>query len=535
MIKRLPVIVSFLFVLLIANGSFGQAPSIQWSKCFGGSDGDGGESIIKTSDGGYAIIGSTGSNDGQVSGNHGLADIWFIKLDSAGNLQFQKCFGGPDSEEGRCLIQTMDHGYILAGTTNSISGDVTGGGYHGGFPTVDFWVVKVDSIGNLQWQKCYGGSNNDYPLSIVQTYDSGFAICGYVFSDDGDVTGIHSLDTSDIWVIKIDNTGNLIWQGCYGGTDIDEAHSIIQASDSSLLIAGFTLSNDGDVIGNHGLGSSDCWILKLNQSGNLLSQKCLGGTGYDFAYSIIQTVDMGFMIAGFSGSNDGDVSGNHGSSDYWIVKLNFQMVLQWEYSYGGTMYEWVNSILQCNDSTFLILGTTDSNDGDVSGYHGNGDIWVINIDYFGNLQWEYCLGGTANEFLYTSPMIQNNDRSIIIASTSYSNDGDVSGNHGLADVWVVKLYPSNVGLGSPSNLNSDFSVYYNCSSEEVAISFTDNLNESIRIHLMDVTGRILQMQAIYSIPGLNKITIPVNSFTPGIYLVRLETNTSNVTRRVVVE
>jgi len=179
--NRIILLISFFF----AAFSFGQTPaSIQWQKCLGGTSSEYGFKIQQTSDGGYILVGYTDSDDGNVSGNHGLLDIWVVKLDASGILQWQKCLGGSSEEFGLSIEQTTDGGYILVGATASNNGDVSG---NNGF--ADIWVVKLNSTGLLLWQKCYGGTTvtQDIGFSIKQTSDGGYILVGYTDSDDGNV------------------------------------------------------------------------------------------------------------------------------------------------------------------------------------------------------------------------------------------------------------------------------------------------------------------------------------------------------------
>jgi hypothetical protein len=189
-----------------------QAPAIEWQKCLGGSNWDSASSIQQTSDGDYIVAGFTYSKDGDVSGNHDyygyngyLNDGWVVKLDTSGNLLWQKCLGGSLSDVTSSIQQTSDGGYIVAGKTNSYDGDVSG--YHYGlFGRYDYWVVRLNPSGNLLWQKCLGGSG--YGSSIEQTSDGGYIVAGSTNSNDGDVSG-HQVDYDDIWVVKLapDNLG----------------------------------------------------------------------------------------------------------------------------------------------------------------------------------------------------------------------------------------------------------------------------------------------------------------------------------------
>jgi hypothetical protein len=174
------------------------------------------------------------------------------------------------------------------------------------------------------------------------------------------------------------DTPTVKWQKSLGGSDYDDASSIQQTTDGGFIVAGQTKSNNGDVSGKH--GNYDYWIVKLDADGNLVWQKCLGGSDFDEAQSIQQTTDGGFIVAGHSKSNNGDVSGNQGHEDYWIVKLDKDGNLVWQKSLGGSDYDFAYSIQQTTDGGFIVAGQSASNDGDVSGNHGSGDDWIVKLD-----------------------------------------------------------------------------------------------------------------------------------------------------------
>ena len=285
----------------------------------------------------------------------------------------------------------------------------------------------------INWANCYGGSSNDVAMSIQQTTDGGYIVAGFTDSNDGDVTGNHG--SYDYWVVKLNTAGTLEWQKCLGGSGYDEARSIQQTTDGGYIVAGFTDSNDGDVTGNH--GGSDYWIVKLNTSGTLVWQKCLGGSSNESAWSIYQTTDGGYIVAGRSLSNDGNVTGNHGGLDYWVVKLNTAGTLQWQKCLGGSNDDEARSIQQTTDGGYIVAGFTDSNDGDVTGFQGIDDYWVVKLDTAGTLQWQKCLGGTSNDEAWS--IKQTTDSAYIVTGRTTSNDGDVTGNHGSYDIWTVSL------------------------------------------------------------------------------------------------
>lgn len=298
---------------------------IAWQKNFGGSDYDQAYAIQQTTDGGYIFCGSTSSNNGDVSGNHGKDDMWVVKVDRSGNLKWQKCFGGTSYDRAHSVIQASDGGYVICGITGSNDGDVSGN--HG---INDCWVIKIDKNGNIIWQKTYGGSLTEGAGNIIQMKNGGYVMCGYTLSNDKDVSGNHGED--DIWVVKMDSLGAINSQKCFGGKGSDgdftgEWPIVNEAPDHGFIICGVTNSNDGDIKWNNGFnhGLLDMLVIRTNDDLDIEWVKTLGGTGWEEPHDIHQTKDMGYMVAGSTrNSNDGDVSGNHGNGtfDYWIVKLN---------------------------------------------------------------------------------------------------------------------------------------------------------------------------------------------------------------------
>jgi hypothetical protein len=416
-----------------------RAPRIEWQKSLGGSGSDIARSIRQTADGGYIVAGYSKSTDGDVAGNHGRDDSWIVKLDAGGNFLWQKSLGGSGSDSASSIQQTADGGYIVAGYSNSTDGDVAGN-----HSLHNCWIVKLDAEGKFFWQKSLGGSGFDYATSIQQTTDGGYIIAG---SSNSNSTGGDVFDHSDYdcWIVKLDAEGKLLWQKSLGGSGSDYASSIQQTVDGEYIISGSSNSNNGDVVGNH--GNADSWVAKLDAGGKLVWQKPLGGSGDDGAYSVQQTADGEYIVAGSSSSNNGDVSGNHGGDrDYWIVKLNAEGNLFWQRALGGSdaRGDIASSIQQTTDGGYIVAGWSASNDGDVSGNHGNYDYWIVRMDAEGKLLWQRSLGGSGVDIAHS--VQQTADGGYIVAGWSASNDGDVTGNHGKEDYWIVKLGPDGSGV-----------------------------------------------------------------------------------------
>jgi len=423
--------------LLLVPRAIAQAPTMQWEKSYGGTGYDEAYSIVQTNDGGFIIAGFSFSINGDVTGHHGSpdsSDYWIVKIDAAGAIQWETSLGGTNDDDAYSIVQTEDTGYIIAGDSYSNDDDVTG--HHGTNSQSDCWIVKLNTSGVMQWEKSLGGSLDDGAYQIQQTKDSGYIVAGNTASNDGDVHGNHG--ASDFWIVKMDKSGNVVWDSCYGGKEQDGASSIEQTNDGGYIIAGLTESTDGEVTGNH--GKQDYWVVKIDSAGVMQWEKCYGGSNEDVPNSIQQTFDGGFIVAGESNSTDDEVTGNHGGYDYWIVKLDDTGKIQWEKSYGGSGDDLPSSISQTTDEGYIVAGISRSNDGDVTGNHGGDDYWIIKIDSIGTLQWEQSYGGTNDEA--ANSIVQTNDNGFIIAGYSYSVNGDVTGHHGDSttdDFWIVKL------------------------------------------------------------------------------------------------
>ena len=309
-------------------------------------------------------------------------------------------------------------------------------GNHGAY---DCWVVKLNDTGSIQWQKSLGGSQNDFGWSIQQTFDGGYIVAGVTKSPDGDVTGYHGGVGFDYWVVKLSGTGSIQWEKCYGGSDDDNAGSIIQTKDSGYIIAGYTYSTDGDVTGNH--GTYDCWIVKISDTGAIQWQKCYGGSNNDYAYNILQTPDGGYIFSGNSNSIDGNVTGLHGDYDYWVVKINDTGAIQWEKTYGGNGAETYSEIKQTNYGGYIVSGSSNTvNNGDVTGNRGGIDYWIVKISDTGAIQWERSYGGSGND--YACAIHQTSDSGYVVDGYSNSVDGDITNNFGDYDYWEVKISAS---------------------------------------------------------------------------------------------
>lgn len=351
---------------------------IEWSKTYGGSSDDRGNQIIQTLDGGYAVIGYSKSNDLDVSSNEGLKDFWMFKLDTAGNISWEKNFGFSGEDQGLSVIQTSDGGYLLGGTI-----DVTASGglgtdrssfvsHAGG----DYWAIKLDASGTKEWRKYYGGGQTDKLQNIVQTNDGGFLLMGE--SDSVDVDISNNKGSEDFWVVKVNSTGAILWEKSYGGTQRDIGYDITKTTDGNYVITGDSRSSDIDVSTSN--GNADVWALKIDDNGIIIWEKTYGGTSFDTSRAIFTTSDGGFVITGSSRSLDGDATTNNGENDVWVIKINTNGSLMWQKSVGGSLTDVGYGLTQLQDGSILIVGDTTSDDLDFPNNKGFKDALIIRIN-----------------------------------------------------------------------------------------------------------------------------------------------------------
>jgi hypothetical protein len=461
-----------------------KSQTIEWEKNFGGSDNDYLFFNQQTDDGGFIAVGSTESTDGDISENAGFMDYWIIKINQNGEMEWEKNLGGTDSESARYVEQTSDGGYILCGNSKSNDGDV--GGNNG---DSDYWVVKLDEDGEIMWEKNYGGSSNDFAWSIKQTTDEGDIVSGYSGSSDGDVSGNNG--STDYWILKLDVDGEIVWDKNLGGSSNETARYIQQSEDGGFVVAGFSRSNDGDVGGNN--GGFDYWIVKLNSDGEIMWEKSLGGSNDEIGWSVEELITGGYIVCGYSNSNDGDVGGNNGGSDYWIVGLGSDGEILWEKNYGGSNNEFTNSLQQTIDGGYIIGGNSGSlNSGDVGGNNGGSDYWIVKVNQTGEILWEKNLGGTGTEGLWW--VQQTIDEGYIIAGFSESNDGDVGGNNGMADYWIVKLAPLTSSTTTLANDKGGISIQPN-PNKGIFFIESNILGSSFEVEIYNSSGKIVYTQS----------------------------------------
>jgi hypothetical protein len=382
------VLASILFFVLISLplvGSVG-ASSTMWTQTYGGTASDSAEAMIQTSDGGYAIAGYTDSFGA------GYSDFWLIKTDAYGNVEWNKTYGGESPDHAYALIETPDGGFALAGYITSLAGEY------------DFWLVKTDEYGNEQWNRTYRGTNCEQAYCLVETSDGGFAIAG----DTGQLT-FAIVGDADFWLVKTDASGNVEWNQTYGGTESENLRSLVVTSDGGYALAGYTDSS--------GAEHHNFWLVKTDAYGNMEWNQTYGGAERTVANSIVEASDGGFAIAGNIFDN---------SREIWLVKTDASGNMEWNQTYGGPTNEYASALVVTSDGGYAIAGVTDSFGA------GYSDFWLVKTDAYGNVEWNRTYGGADYEWAHC--VLEASDGGFALAGYTWPLPFDAGG----FECWLVK-------------------------------------------------------------------------------------------------
>lgn len=385
---------------------------LEWEQTYGGAGDDWANSMIQTTDGGFALLGFT------ESFGNGNGDFWLVKTDSSGHAEWNHTYGGIGWDDPYSIIQTTDGGFVLTGSTESY-----------GSGSNDFWLIKTDASGHAEWNQTYGGMEWDWAHTAIQMADGGFVIGGSTLS--------YGAGSQDFWLIRTDANGLVEWNSTYGGTNYERGLSMIQTTDGGFALAGHTWS--------FGAGFQDFWLVKTNGSGYNEWSQTYGGTAYDSAHSIIQTDDGGFALLGDTESFGA------GGKDFWLIKTDTEGQIEWNETYGGSGEEGGRSITQTEDGGFVIAGWTESYG------PGIGNFWLIKTDATGQSSFNQTFGGVSDDWSRT--MIQLSEGQFVLAGAT--------GTYGAGgnDMWLMKVFESEVTTTSSTATSTSTSTSTSDSKE----------------------------------------------------------------------
>jgi hypothetical protein len=512
--------------------AFSQSPLVkQWDKRFGGTSLDAMTGyFIQTRDSGFMMAGYSASDSSgdKTEGSWGSYDYWIVKTDSAANKLWDKRFGGSGYDALYCFQQTKDNGYILGGTsTSGVGGDKT----QACWGSYDYWIVKTDSVGNKQWDKRFGGTNEDVCYSLQQTTDGGYILGGWSNSDSSGDKTQSCWGSYDYWIVKIDSLGSKQWDKRFGGNSMELLAGVRQLNDGGFIFGGISGSGISGDKTQACQGSYDYWIVKTDSVGNKEWDKRFGGGSADYMDCLQLTNDGGFIIGGWSTSGiSGDKSeagcgaiATHG--DCWIVKIDSLGNKLWDKDYGGGSFEEATfNIINTNDNGLMISARSfsDSSCDKSQNNLGNEQSWFVKLDSLGNKKWDKTVFTLTQQDAIDAYAIQTFDGCYLFGnSTSRGIGGEkTQPSRGGHDYWIIKFCDSTrttTGIQSAiNNPQSAISIYPNPANDYVIINYRFKAGDEIR--LTDMLGKILFTETITTLTS--DFRLLTSNLSPGIYFLK---------------
>ena len=532
--KHLPIVIfaSFLFVNAFTQPVLGPQRSI------GGSSYDNLYAMSLTKDsgcilGGFSTSRKSGDKTEDTRGDFGVEDYWVVKLNKLGKIQWDKTIGGDVHDWLYSLQQTRDGGYILGGTSLSDSSAEKTENSRGG---QDYWIVKLNSLGDIEWDKTLGGQEAEKLSVVQQTSEGGYILGGMSYSNISGEKTENSRGENDYWVVKLDAAGTIQWDKTIGGNGGDRLTCIQQTKDGGYLLGGSSWSDRSGEKSQNSRGADDYWILKIDQSGKVQWDKTIGGSDYDNLSALQLTADGGCILGGSSASDSsGEKSQNsRGGNDYWIVKLDNRGNIQKDETIGGSAEDFLYSFEQTSDGGYIMGGASFSN---ISGEktennRGVTDYWVLKINKLGKIQWDKTIGGSAFDEL-RSMKEREKDHYILAGSSASGISGDKTVNtNGSYDYWIVSLNFNTSPVAkedvSMQRTQKDLSIKNFVAYPNPA---KDVLNIGARgketFTLSDQTGKIIFTQTIE-----DNGTIRLNKLAAGLYL--LKNVSTGETKKIII-
>ncbi|MBL7887062.1 MAG: T9SS type A sorting domain-containing protein [Flavobacterium sp.] len=402
--------------------SLTHAQDILWEKSYGGFHAEYLMDAIPTADYGFLLAGSSLSNKtgNKSDNNKGDLDYWVWKMNENGDLEWQKSFGGSESDLLQSIAITNDGGFILAGVSSSNKSLDKKEDSRG---EDDFWVIKLNAKGGEEWQVTLGGNGQEKLHSIKSTRDGGYILGGSSSSDKSFNKSEKSFGNLDYWVIKLDNKGKVEWQKSFGGKYADELRSLDTTLDGGYILGGYSNSPASGNKTSDSLGEGDYWVLKLDIKGEIVWQKNIGGNGDDQLNVIHQTYDKGYILGGNSNSETSEYKtrSNGEGTDFWVVKLDETGAILWQETYNYGKFDVLTSLVENDDHTLLIGGfakgefSTSKLGGKTKARKGTDDYIALKIDEKGQELWSESVGSDGEDVL--KKVIETRDGGYLFAGT----------------------------------------------------------------------------------------------------------------------
>jgi hypothetical protein len=510
----------------LGSSAFKQLPKIEWDSLYGGNGHETLNTMLVTNDGG-CIMG--GYSESEKSGNKseaskGKSDFWVIKTDKNGTIEWDKTIGGDDYDELNSIVQTTDGGYLLGGDSSSgISGDKTEAKRS---EQKDYWIVKLDGDGNIEWDKTIGGDGIDYLKSVNTTTDGGYILGGHSFSNRSGEKTENSKGRGDYWVVKLDSDKNIDWDITLGGDKNDVLTSVIQTNDGGYIVCGDTYSGISGDKTEPVKGHTDFWIVKLNANGTFDWDKAYGGDWNEQMETILETKDGGFILGGSVIDDDWEYS------SYLVIKTDKDGKVEWEKTYDSNELNYLRSIQETTDGGYIIGGEKEKAFGSIS------YLWIIKTDGLGNIIWENTISRTSSEHLASVQTTEDGGYVIGAESQIIVSEND---EKNFYDFWLVKLSSDpttiptnpNVSVNSLQTRNFNINIYPNPAQSRFKVQSSKFKVEDSEIEIYDINGRKLLEKQIPA--GVNEIEIDVSQLRNGVYFCKLSTKKESVTKKLIIK
>jgi hypothetical protein len=433
----MPSLSKILLIFIFPIIGFSQNVALHWQKAMGGKNNEFAYSTAELADGSLIIVGSTNSGkDGDITETKGGVDMWVVKTSSSGKIEWSKSYGGSKEDIATDVVETTDGGILVVGTTQSQDGDAVGNGSRGGLI-----LLKIKSNGTLDWKRVIGSgiqsgenaflrADGSTKPSIKATRDGNFILGA---SRESSLTGF--LRGHDFWIAKLSQIGNIIWQQSYGSNQTDALNDIIQSSDGGYLMIGATNSIIGE-FPDSGKGFYDVYLIKVDGNGVFQWQKIFGGSSFDAGFSAAETTDKGFLVIGETTSDDYDFKGNLGNKDGFIIKIGSDGKLQWKILTGGKEDDGISD-LQKVGNNYVGYGFSGSKYSSAQANSAMPDFWMINFTETGIINSHRLWGG--GDLDMARGGIALRDGSFLMVGQTESIDGDIKQTKGNIDFWVIKV------------------------------------------------------------------------------------------------
>jgi hypothetical protein len=468
----------------------------------------------------------------RATGAAASMDYWIFKMDAQGNKLWEKRYGGSGDDRLIKVLPSPDGGYLLCGWTTSPTGfDVTAPtrGYQ------NYWVVKTDAQGNKLWDRRYGSAASEMLYNAIATPDGGYLLTGNTGGPISGPSGDRSMATRgpmDVWTIKIDALGNKQWDNLLSGAVGIYVYGAanIPGGGYALLALPFGAVS-GDVTGPSN-GNDDLWLVKLDAAGNKVWDRLYGGSGFDQPHALLPTADGGLLLAGSSGSSiSGDVS--QGGGGLWLVKVNASGIKQWDQVYAGTGLDRIADIKALPDGGYALGGRVSNMTNPQN--PSTGDFGIINVSATGVQRWVQHPGGTGNELLNSMTVLSNRDLLAVGTSDSDISRDKTANSRGVADIWVLQMSSSTALSVGNKTAGVGISLYPNPANAPRVSLKIDGLRKqaAVRVELLNVLGQSVYTAEAVVQQGISQRELDLGALPAGLYTLRVHATEGIITKQLL--